>query len=164
MADQETPGFTVVDKRRAAQENAEVESVAEENSFSETLPHTEDPAANVTPDVSEATENTAQNTDDYSLPDPSFLLSMAAMQMDARSMAVSLLPLFDGLARRALGLIAEPNSGETRTDLPTAQLAIDCVQFFLGKLESSLPEPERREMQRRLNDLRMNYLARLREA
>ena len=62
-----------------------------------------------------------------------------------------------------MGLIANPVTGESEKNLPEAQIAIDCVQFLFGKVENDLGAEERREMQRRLNDLRMNYLAKVRE-
>ena len=98
------------------------------------------------------------------LPDPTMLLSMAAMQMETPVLATALLSIFDGHAWQAMGLIAHPLIGDMRTDLPAAQLAIDCVAFLLGKVEGCLSEAERREAQRRLSDLRMNYLARRRDA
>lgn len=96
--------------------------------------------------------------------DPIMLLSLAAMQLDARTFAQSLLGVFDAYAWQAMGLVANPATGEAQKDLPAAQLAIDCLQFLLSKVDADLSEPERREVQRRLNDLRMNYVAKLRES
>jgi len=98
------------------------------------------------------------------VPDPAAFLAYVTMQMDVRSLASALLSVFDGQAWRAMGLVADPMTGQTKKNMPDAQIAIDCVQFLLGKVENELPEPERREMQRRLNDLRMNYVMKLRES
>ena len=93
--------------------------------------------------------------------DPSMLFSMAAMQMPTRQLALALLTVLDGHAWRSMGLMPDYLSGETKEDLPSAQLAIDIVQFLLGKVESDLSETDRNEAQRRLKDLRMNYVNRL---
>ena len=93
--------------------------------------------------------------------DPEMLLSMAAMQMPTRQLALALVSLFDGHAWKSMGIVADYVTGETKEDLPSAQLAIDIVQFLLGKVESDLPESDRQEAQRRLKDLRMNYVNRL---
>lgn len=168
MTDEETPGFKVVD-RRAAEAAPGEESTASAD--------TEAAAAGGAPDNDEASDEQAagagQPTDTEQsepempgardVPDPGFLLSLAAMQLSPREMLRSLLPLFDIYAWQGLGLIARPGEGEATRDLPAAQLAIDCVQFFYGKVEADLSDTERRELQRRLTDLRMNYLEKLRE-
>ena len=183
MTDPEPPAFTVVDKRRAAQNPAASETHAEGAAEESTVSPTpeEGPAATTQapPMESSSSEETSQAeaTDTAAgaeaepapqegLPalDPIMLLSLAAMQLDAREFAQSLLGVFDAYAWQAMGFVADPATGETRKDLPAAQLSIDCLQFLLGKLEAGLSEPERREVQRRLNDLRMNYVAKLRES
>jgi hypothetical protein len=93
------------------------------------------------------------------LADPGILLSLAAMQLEAKTLSTALIPIFDAYAWRAMGLIADPRTGESKLDLAAAQLAIDCIQFLLSKVENEMSEPERREAQRRLSDLRLNYVA-----
>ena len=61
-----------------------------------------------------------------------------------------------------MGFVAN-ESGEMTSDLPSAQLAIDSLSFLIGKIEKTLPQSDARELQRRLNDLRVNYLAKMRE-
>ncbi|HLV79784.1 MAG TPA: DUF1844 domain-containing protein [Chthonomonadaceae bacterium] len=183
MTDQDKPAFTVVDKRRAAQKAAsgpEPEGTAEASTAS-TAP-IECPAATTQAPPTEGSSSEKQTPEqasgtDASAPpeepqapqedlpalDPVMLLSLAAMQLDAPTFAHALLGVFDAYAWQAMGFVADAATGETHKDLPTAQLAIDCLQFLLGKVEAGLSEPERREVQRRLNDLRMNYLAKLRE-
>ena len=167
MTDQDSPGFTVVDKRRAAQESSEAAPETQQEVSSEAPPETHSPASEtpVEPSEENASAETPESEDEkYPLPDPTLLLSMAAMQMDTRSLVAALMPLFDSMAWRAIGLIADPKTGEPNKDLPAAQLAIDCVQFLLSKIEGDLSDADRRDAQRRLSDLRMNYLAKLREA
>lgn len=162
LTDQEPSGFTVVDRRHAAQADAE----AAENATTAEAAHSQ----NSSPEISEpqasapeADQAAATGSGERFAPDPPMLLSIAAMQMDTHALAKTLLAVFDGHAWQAMGLVAHPLTGEIVKDLPTAQLAIDCVQFLLGKVEGDLSEEERRESQRRLSDLRMNYLAKLRE-
>ena len=184
MTDQEPPAFTVVDKRRAAQKPAasetDAEGAAEESTISPTpeegpaattqAPPTEGSSSEETTQAEAAADMAsdaeAEQAPQEGLPalDPIMLLSLAAMQLDARAFAQSLLGVFDAYAWQAMGFVANPATGETQKDLPSAQLAIDCLQFLLGKVEADLSEMERREVQRRLNDLRMNYVAKLRES
>ena len=166
MTDQDSPGFSVVDKRRAAQESSEdaLEDVTSLPSESTSEPLTSSTETFLEDSPEYTTTEEAPDNQGYALPDPNMLLSMAAMQMDAPSLANALLPMFDAMAWRALGLIADPKTGEPQKDLPAAQLAIDCVHFFLSKVESGLSDTERRDAQRRLTDLRMNYLAKVRES
>ena len=124
---------------------------------------TESSSTSVLADAITSETTNSMEPDEPEMPDPALLLSMIGMQMDTRMLATALIAIFDGHAWRGLGLIANPMTGEVRKDLPSAQLAIDTVAFLLGKIESSLPDSERRDAQRRLSDLRMNYLNKLRE-
>lgn len=143
MSDPTSPDFTVVD-RRATTEKAEPETEAAAS------PEQNAPSENVSEEA---------NGDMPGMPDPAFLVSFGGMQMEPRILAKTLLAIFDQQAWVAMGLVASPQTGQPTTDLPAAQLAIDCVQFLLGKVENDLAEEERRDARRRLNDLRMNYLA-----
>lgn len=165
MADQEKPDFTVADKHKTQDETHSTPEPNEAENASSQASAPDDAAES--PNVSE-TESSAGDEADSSqgspfLPDPAMLLGMAGMQMEAKTFLFALLPIFDAHAWRAMGLVGHPLTGETKKDLPTAQMAIDCVQFVLGKIESELPDAERREAQRRLSDLRMNYVTKLRE-
>lgn len=186
MTDQDSSGFTVVDRRRAAQEKAASEPQPAETADESTRPTTPEaspaattqaPSENGSPSdaapppsadgrESDNAESPSEppGAESQAPPDPTLLLSLAAMQMDTRDFAQAVLGIFDVYAWQAMGLVANPISGEPQKDLPSAQLAIDCVQFLLSKLDSEFSEPERRDAQRRLNDLRMNYLAKLRES
>jgi hypothetical protein len=147
MSDPSTPDFTVVDRRHAASQNAEPSE-----------DHAEDA---VNPDAPTQQE---QNSDS-SVPqfDPAALVAFGALQVETRLLAQTLLSVFDQHAWVGMGLIANPRTGETQTDLPAAQLAIDTVQFLLTKVENDLTETDRRDAYRRLNDLRMNFLSKKQE-
>lgn len=124
------------------------------------------PVAQSEGEAPDATEENAQESDHShgDLPDPAMLFSYVAMQMETPALVQALAAIFDGHAWRALGLISDPRTGTAQKDLPSAQLAIDLVAFCLSKTEASLSETERRDANRRLADLRMNYLAKLRES
>lgn len=154
MTDEERPSFTVVDRRQSAQKSEEETTNSAGGS--------PEPEAADAPSDAEM-EPTSEEQERFS-PNPAMLLSYAAMQMETRDLAVALLAVFDGHAWRGMGLIADPLTGEARKDLPSAQLAIDSVTFLLSKVEGHLADDERREAQRRLNDLRLNYLNKLRES
>lgn len=148
MSDEAQPDFTVVDRRRASQPPSEFEPAPAEET------------ANAAPERAEgAASETGEAPDMSALADPGILLSLAAMQLEAKTLSTALIPIFDAYAWRAMGLIADPRTGESKLDLAAAQLAIDCIQFLLSKVENEMSEPERREAQRRLSDLRLNYVA-----
>jgi len=104
---------------------------------------------------------TADQPDDR-MPDASSLVAMAAMHMETPALLHVLISVFHAHAWRSMGLVAD-HSGEVRKDMASAQTAIDCFAFLLGKVEGSLEEGEKRDVQRRLMDLRMNYVAKMRE-
>lgn len=166
MSDQDSPAFQVVDRRTKLQDG----SIATEEGLPGTAAAIEETDV-LTPDsnLDSVTETDFQEGTDeaesgeHSLPDPGFLLTMATLQMDARGLVQALIPIFDGYAWRSMGFLADPKTGETNKDMAAAQLAIDSVQFLLSKVEAQMPESERRDMQRRLSDLRMNYITKLRE-
>ena len=59
-----------------------------------------------------------------------------------------------------LGLRKPPGVEEVKQDLPQAKLAIDTVEFVIGKLEPNLNSREKTELSNVLNDLRINYVKR----
>lgn len=146
MEAEETPNFRVIDRRAAAsgQKEQEVSPDTSQNT-------------NETPQVEKAATTEAE---EQSVPPPEMLLPLVALQMETRELVKGLVPIFDAHAWRALGLHANPKTGQTEENLPVAQLAIDCMQFFLEKSEAVLAEEELREWRRRLTDLRLNYIGR----
>ena len=106
-------------------------------------------------------ETPAGHSDDP-LPNASSLVAMAAMHMETTELIHVLISVFHAHAWRSMGLVAD-HSGEVRKDMASAQTAIDCLAFMLGKIEGTLEESEKRDVQRRLMDLRMNYVAKMRE-
>jgi hypothetical protein len=165
MAENEKPDFTVVDRRQAAQ--------AEETPPSQ-APTSAPPATSETADAPVSAEEkqassepaeaeTEQEPEEgsFGLPDPALLIAWAAMQTSPQKLLGLLAPSFDSQARYALGLIADPQTGEMRQDMDAAKVAIDAVQFCLSRAEPTLEAAEHREMMRRLNDLRLTYVAKL---
>ena len=153
MSDQESSAFKVVDRRHAASPEEPTENAAAPAPDSAAPTETPEPSREEAPSDSEMPEM-----------EPAFFLSYAAMQMDTRQMAEALLAIFDSHAWRGLGLLSDARFGATHQDLPSAQLAIDCFRALLEKIGGGMEPDELREAQRRLNDLQMNYLARLRES
>ena len=147
MSDQDPSAFKVVDRRHAAQ--------SEEPSETAAAPAPESAASSET--------SREEPSADAGIPDvnPAYFLSYAAMQMETRALAEALLAIFDSHAWRGLGLLSDARVGQTQQDLPSAQLAIDCFRALLEKTGGAMPPDELREAQRRLTDLQMNYLSRL---
>jgi hypothetical protein len=64
-------------------------------------------------------------------------------------------------AWQKMGLIADPSTGGVNRDLPQAKFSIDCVAAIVGLLEqrpSAVPAQLRSDLQRVLNDLRLNFI------
>ena len=64
-------------------------------------------------------------------------------------------------AWQKMGLIADPSTGKTAKDLEQARFSIDCTAAIIGVIEqnpSSVPAELRRDLQRVLNDLRLNFI------
>lgn len=165
MTDPEVPDFNVVD-RRSSMPEPPTHSSGEADSAEATSASPSDPSAGAHSQDAEPSafaEGSELSDADLRMPDPAMMLSFAAMQMEPAPLVRALIAVFDGHAWRAMGLITDPVSGETKRDLPAAQLAIDCIQFLVGKVDSGISENEQRELQRRMNDLRMNYLLKVRE-
>jgi hypothetical protein len=57
------------------------------------------------------------------------------------------------------GFLPDPATGQTHLALEEAQIAIDCADFLAGKLKPRLEPEEQREYERRLRDLKLNFLA-----
>ena len=157
MSEQEKPDFTVVDRRQTAH--------AEETPPSE-APTTDDSGSAPNIDLPESSPSTVpissepeSGADPFGLPDPALLIAMAAMQTSPQELMGLLAPAFDSQARRALGLIADTQTGELSPNMDAAKAAIDAVQFCLSRAELTLEAAEHREMLRRLNDLRLTYVA-----
>ena len=137
-----------------------------ENVQEETTPH-EDKAEQAQEPTSEPGTSDGEPTapaepTEPHMPDPSALVAMVAMHMKTVDLLQVLLSVFDAHAWRSMGLVAD-HTGEINKDLPAAQTAIDCLAFVLGKVEGLLDDTEKRDVQRRLTDLRMNYVAKVRE-
>ena len=124
---------------------------------------TADVAEHAAASETESVDADTQASGNSNLPDPAMLLAMAAMHMPTLQLMNALIAVFDSHAWRNMGLVAD-HSGDIKKDMPSAQLAIDCLAFLLGKVEQTLEDADRRDIQRRLTDLRMNYLAKMREA
>ena len=143
--------------------NSEDKSPSTPDQGASTADASMDPAATGPQDAArEAQDPEPDSPDDASFPDPSSLIAMAGMHMETARLLRVLVSVFDAHAWRSMGLVAD-YSGEVRKDMPSAQLAIDCMSFLLGKCEPTTEEGEKRDLQRRLTDLRMNYVAKLRD-
>lgn len=158
MTEQEQTDFSVTDRRasrmadQASDTANQSENALENNTAS--APSNDD-ASNA---IEQATSETAsENT----LPDPAQIVVMAGMHLSTPELIQALLAVFDAHAWRDMGFISH-HDGQLEVNLPSAQLAIDCQTFLIGKVEHSLPMEDKMELQRRLNDLRVNYLEKVR--
>jgi len=162
MSDENGTTFNVVDRRQAASED--IKDDIDRDPVDDEPAASDEPVTAQTAPEEAGSENQSvdhEETGYDKMPDPNFLIGMAAMQLSTPDFVRSLISAFDGMALRSIGLYADPRTGTSGKDLPSAQLAIDCIQFLYGKVEPSLSEDERKEAQRRLSFLRMNYIVQL---
>ncbi|MGC8783045.1 MAG: DUF1844 domain-containing protein [Armatimonadota bacterium] len=59
-----------------------------------------------------------------------------------------------------MGLWKDPISGELHTDLPQAKIAIDGVAALTEVLKPHITDSQRRDLERLLTDLRLNFVQR----
>ena len=85
---------------------------------------------------------------------------MPSEPVDVTTVALWMIEEMQAQAWMKMGLWKDPVSGELRTDLPQAKIAIDCVAALLEVLKPHLSEPQRRDMERVLTDLRFNFVQR----
>jgi len=64
----------------------------------------------------------------------------------------------EGKAWAYLGLVAHPETGKPQKDITEAKLAIDAVESLYKLIEQSLEQDERRDIQTRLTNLRLNFV------
>jgi hypothetical protein len=74
----------------------------------------------------------------------------------------SLLGLFVGLlsekAWQTMGLRTKPGTDKIESDFDQARVAIDAVGFFVEKLQTRLPDDEKRRLEGLVADLKLNYV------
>lgn len=72
--------------------------------------------------------------------------------------------LLTGYAWQAMGYVVNPTTGKTEVNLEEAKIAIDCADFLAGKLSTHVEPEVRKEVERVLRDLKLNYVSRSAEA
>lgn len=163
---EEESGFTFVDRRKTSDNRSNPPTVSQSASPSDdTVTGNADfvSAGSMPTDPSPSVRNAADESD-TSVHDAAEEFVPRQQEPDVYALLSYSLQLFTATAWRRLGLWADPATGETRADFEQARVAIDVVGDLVARLEfaeeEQLPERERREIRRVLNDLRMNYVAR----
>jgi hypothetical protein len=80
--------------------------------------------------------------------------------VDVLTVALWMVEELQAQAWMKMGIWKDPISGELRTDLPQAKIAIDCVAALTEVLKPHIPESQRRDLERLLTDLRLNFVQR----
>ena len=145
MNEEDSPGFTVVDRRSSGDDIAE-EAIDDAPS---------NPAA-----AGEAESGDA--APELQMPPPEYLLNLACLSLTVTELCATLVFVLDQKARIHMGLLADPTTGEVAVSLDDARLAIDLIQFLAPKVRTELSAEAAAELDRRTNDLRMNYVLRSR--
>lgn len=68
------------------------------------------------------------------------------------------------VAWQKLGLQPDMMTGTINKDIGEAKVAIDLVAHLAGQVESKLDEEDRREMQKLVSNLRLNYVEKSKES
>lgn len=80
--------------------------------------------------------------------------------VDVTTVALWMIEEMQAQAWMKMGLWKDPVSGELRTDLPQAKIAIDCVAALAEVLKPHISDSQRRDLERLLTDLRLNFVQR----
>ncbi len=83
-----------------------------------------------------------------------------AEPVDVVTVALWMIDELQAQAWIKMGLWKDPVTGELHTDLPQARIAIDCVSAMAEVLKPHLSDAQRRDMERLLTDLRLNFVQR----
>lgn len=96
--------------------------------------------------------------------EPDFDAEAPPADTDVFDMLRAVVGLFAQEAWIALGLQARYGSGETKMDLRCAKVAIDTTQMLVEQLGDEANADEKREFDRTLTDLRVNFMRRRKRA
>jgi hypothetical protein len=77
---------------------------------------------------------------------------------DVPALVATCFSLLAGRGWAAMGLVADPATGKVERNLDDAQLAIDAAGALAEVLRPRVSEAERREIERVLADLRINFV------
>jgi hypothetical protein len=123
---------------------------------------TEDP-------VEEGADETAEGTDEAAVgaqagPEPDFGPEGPPADTDVFDMLRAAIGLFAQEGWIALGLQPRYGSSDTQMDLRCAKVAIDTTQMLVEQLGDEADPDEKREFDRTLTDLRVNFMRRSKRA
>ena len=130
--EEQEEGFSFVDKRRVSPETPPAEKAA--------------PAP---------TEDSAESEEDF---EAEFGSQAGLPHLSVRDRIFMSIDILHQGAWIAMGLRADPATGEVEQNLDDARIAIDCVTVLASKIEDVLDDATRRELKRIVSDLQMNYV------
>ena len=142
MADQETEGFQVIDKRRLVT-GEDQPAEAEESREQPKAPGGQEP------------ERGPANTEPAGAEE-----SARQMSAEVPDLLAYMLSLLGAAAWQWMGLIANPVTRRAEVDLNQARLAIDTFEDIARRLYPYLDEEANRQIRQSLTDLRVNFLER----
>ena len=93
-------------------------------------------------------------------PQPEEAAGAPPVEMRAEDALMFAVGLFVDLAWIHLGIRADPGSGETKTDLPQARLAIDALAALVPLAEGRFDPRRVRDLHNLLSSLQLNYVQR----
>lgn len=93
-------------------------------------------------------------------PSPDEQAAAEAMDVDVYGLLRLFVSMMTEQAWIHLGLQTAPGKTETETRLSEARVAIDTLQFLRKQLDQNLQDVERRELDRVISTLRVNYIQR----
>lgn len=78
--------------------------------------------------------------------------------IDVYTMLTIMVEQMASVAWVKMGLQSDPISGKTEKDIAQARLAIDIAHDLAKRLESQLDEPDKRQIDNLLRDLKINFV------
>jgi hypothetical protein len=154
----EEQGFEVIDKRRVKADASPEEPApapAEEGSTeagSDTL------QAGMTDEELRAAMEEAAAMGAGGAAEMGFEPSAEAPPLDLPTALGFCVNMLNEVAWMKMGLIPNPLTGKVERDLTQAKAAIDSVGDLIPRLEPFIPEPQRRDLQVMLSNLRINFV------
>lgn len=170
MPEEESTGFTFVDKRHAASEAPSAsETPATTNDSDDSVHPPTAPLTDATDHLNDTTVSNASSDDalneldsaasaDLSEEDDLADAMRALPHLGMRERLLMCIDLLNQGAWISLGLLSDPATGKIEPNFDQAKTAIDSVAFLVGKVEGDLDEATRRDLRTLVRDLQVNYV------
>jgi hypothetical protein len=147
------PGFRIVDKRRAGAEQSEE---PKEGAVPPEPPAPSPAARAASPGDDREPPASAQAGPEQ--PSEAGEGEVPLEPVDVFGVVEYCISVLNAHAWQAMGLVINPLTKRADRDLPQAQIAIDCVESLLRRVEAQMPADRSRKLRQVLADLQVNFV------